>query len=144
MSKIKQMSLYRDGQWQDPVDIGAAAVNVDIDDKGNLFTAENVEDALVELKNNINSANQAASAATQAAGNATQTANTANSNATTVMTGATASAAGTSGRVPTPPQGSQNKFLRGDATWATMSNIVVTDTEPTSAETGTVWFEVGE
>lgn len=34
------------------------------------------------------------------------------------MTGATASADGTSGLVPVPQAGDQNKFLRGDGTWA--------------------------
>ena len=35
-----------------------------------------------------------------------------------VFTGATASTAGTSGIVPAPQAGDQNKFLRGDGTWA--------------------------
>lgn len=35
-----------------------------------------------------------------------------------VMTGATAEEAGTSGFVPAPAAGDQNKFLRGDGTWA--------------------------
>lgn len=36
-----------------------------------------------------------------------------------VMTGATASAAGKQGLVPAPAAGNQNKFLKGDGTWAT-------------------------
>lgn len=36
-----------------------------------------------------------------------------------VMTGATADAAGTSGLVPAPAAGAQDKFLRGDGAWAT-------------------------
>lgn len=39
------------------------------------------------------------------------------------MTGATSSAAGTAGVVPAPAAGDQNKFLRGDGTWA--SNYVI-------------------
>ena len=35
------------------------------------------------------------------------------------MTAATASAAGTAGLVPAPAAGNQNKFLKGDGTWAT-------------------------
>lgn len=35
-----------------------------------------------------------------------------------VMTGATETSDGTSGLVPAPEQGDQNKFLRGDGTWA--------------------------
>jgi hypothetical protein len=35
-----------------------------------------------------------------------------------VMTGATATTAGTEGYVPAPQSGDQNKFLRGDGTWA--------------------------
>lgn len=35
-----------------------------------------------------------------------------------VMTGATSTEAGTSGLVPAPQAGEQNKFLRGDGTWA--------------------------
>lgn len=37
-----------------------------------------------------------------------------------IMTGATASSAGTAGLVPAPAAGDQNKFLRGDGTWATV------------------------
>ena len=37
---------------------------------------------------------------------------------TPAMGAASANAAGTAGLVPAPSQGSQNKFLRGDATWA--------------------------
>lgn len=33
------------------------------------------------------------------------------------MVGATAQAAGAAGLVPTPPQGAQNKYLKGDGTW---------------------------
>ena len=38
-----------------------------------------------------------------------------------IMTGATSSTAGVAGLVPAPPAGSQNMFLRGDATWADVS-----------------------
>ena len=38
-----------------------------------------------------------------------------------VMRGATASAAGTSGLVPTPLAGDQNKFLKGNGSWATIN-----------------------
>jgi hypothetical protein len=37
------------------------------------------------------------------------------------MVGATADADGTSGTVPAPSAGDQNKFLRGDGTWASIS-----------------------
>lgn len=51
------------------------------------------------------------------------------------MTGATASAAGKQGQVPAPASGSQDKFLRGDGTWAvpTDTTISVSDA-PTTAE----------
>lgn len=44
------------------------------------------------------------------------------------MDAATSSIAGTIGYVPAPPAGAQNKFLRGDATWAVPTN---TDTKVT-------------
>lgn len=47
------------------------------------------------------------------------------------MTAATASAAGESGLVPAPAKGKQNAFLRGDGTWAEM-------TEATDAEIDTI------
>lgn len=51
---------------------------------------------------------------------------TLNSNITkslpTVMTGATADAAGTSGLVPAPTKGNQDKFLKADGTWGTPVN----------------------
>ena len=40
-----------------------------------------------------------------------------------VMTGSTANAAGKAGLVPTPPTGSNTKFLRGDGVWETPSNL---------------------
>lgn len=40
------------------------------------------------------------------------------------MTGATASAAGASGFVPAPAAGAQDKFLRGDGTWQSLSIII--------------------
>lgn len=42
-----------------------------------------------------------------------------------VMGAATASAAGSSGLVPTPTAGQQNRFLRGDATWQAISHSTV-------------------
>lgn len=39
----------------------------------------------------------------------------------TNMTGATSSSAGTSGFVPAPAAGDQDKFLKGDGTYATVS-----------------------
>ena len=39
------------------------------------------------------------------------------------MVGATADADGVSGVVPKPLAGDQNKFLRGDATWVTVSGL---------------------
>lgn len=48
--------------------------------------------------------------------------------AVAVMRGATAAAAGISGLVPMPQAGDQNKFLKGDGTWASI-NIPVFQTE---------------
>lgn len=39
-----------------------------------------------------------------------------------VMTGATASTAGTQGSAPAPAAGDQNKYLKGDGTWATVQS----------------------
>lgn len=44
----------------------------------------------------------------------------ANALSVAVMTGATAETAGTSGLVPVPNAGDQNKYLRGDGTWVTV------------------------
>lgn len=44
-----------------------------------------------------------------------------------VMTGATASTNGSTGLVPTPQAGDQNKFLRGDGSWA--SPVIATDSD---------------
>lgn len=51
-----------------------------------------------------------------------------------VFTGATSSAAGTSGLVKAPIAGDQEKFLRGDGNWATVST---TDTKNTAGATDT-------
>ena len=51
-----------------------------------------------------------------------------------VFTGATSSAAGTSGLVKAPVAGDQEKFLRGDGNWATVST---TDTKNTAGATDT-------
>ena len=48
------------------------------------------------------------------------------------MTAATASAAGAAGIVPAPAAGDQDKFLRGNATWATASDIINTLTTGSS------------
>lgn len=45
---------------------------------------------------------------------------------TDIMTGATASAAGTSGLVPIPLAGTQEKFLKGDGTWRALSATDIT------------------
>lgn len=45
-----------------------------------------------------------------------------------VMTGASATSNGTSGLVPQPEAGKQNRFLKGDGTWATPSNTTYTFT----------------
>ena len=42
----------------------------------------------------------------------------------TVMTGATSSSAGTSGYVPTPSAGDQDKFLKGDGSFSEATKIV--------------------
>ena len=51
---------------------------------------------------------------------------------TVPMTGASSSAAGSSGVVPTPNAGDQEKFLRGDGTWATPTVTGSTDTKVTN------------
>lgn len=43
-----------------------------------------------------------------------------------VMKGATSSAAGAEGNVPTPAAGDQEKFLRGDGTWAEVNASALT------------------
>lgn len=49
------------------------------------------------------------------------------------MTGATSSADGTSGLVPAPESGDQNKFLRGDGTWAEDKLVAVTKSSSASS-----------
>ena len=44
-----------------------------------------------------------------------------------IMTGATATTNGTTGLVPTPQAGDQNKFLKGDGSWA--SPVIATDSD---------------
>ena len=55
-----------------------------------------------------------------------------------VFKGATSDTNGTAGLVPAPPtEDSQNKYLRGDGTWAVISGseeIVISETEPTSED----------
>lgn len=51
-----------------------------------------------------------------------------------VMGAATASKAGTSGLVPAPPAGSQEKYLRGDGTYAVPENT--TYSEATASKAG--------
>lgn len=41
------------------------------------------------------------------------------------MTGATSSTAGAAGLAPAPSSGDQNKFLRGDGTWAALSSSTI-------------------
>lgn len=47
------------------------------------------------------------------------------------MTGATADADGTSGLVPAPLKGDQNKFLRADGTWVAPPESTLEETDPT-------------
>lgn len=54
------------------------------------------------------------------------------------MTGATASADGTSGVVPEPESGDQNKFLKGDASWAIPGVMTVNGRSPDAAGNITV------
>lgn len=66
-----------------------------------------------------------------------------------VMTGATATTAGTEGYVPAPQSGDQNKFLRGDGTWAEVeipSNTQVYEVEVAGGEdhAAAIATEVGE
>lgn len=49
----------------------------------------------------------------------------------TAMTGATADADGTSGLVPAPLKGDQNKFLRADGTWVAPPESTLVETDPT-------------
>lgn len=54
-----------------------------------------------------------------------------------VFKGATSDTNGTAGLVPAPTEDSQNKYLRGDGTWAIVSGseeIMVSETEPTSED----------
>lgn len=51
------------------------------------------------------------------------------------MTGASASAAGAKGLVPAPAQGDENKFLRGDGTWAQGGGGTTVVANPTGAAT---------
>lgn len=51
--------------------------------------------------------------------------------APTAMTGATADAGGTSGLVPAPLKGEQNKFLRADGTWVAPLESTLGETDPT-------------
>ena len=54
------------------------------------------------------------------------------------MTAATSSAAGKAGLVPAPAAGAQAKFLRGDATWQTVSVPAASSTTPKAAGTAAV------
>lgn len=58
----------------------------------------------------------------------------------TVMTGATATSDGTSGAVPKPIAGQQNKFLRGDASWVDVNAVteLYTNTMPSSGNNGDI------
>lgn len=51
--------------------------------------------------------------------------------APSAMTGATADADGTSGLVPAPLKGDQNKFLRADGTWVAPPESTLEETDPT-------------
>lgn len=51
------------------------------------------------------------------------------------MTGASASASGTQGLVPAPGKGKQNSFLRGDGTWAEMTEATDADIDQIIAGT---------
>ncbi len=55
-----------------------------------------------------------------------------------VMTGATSSTAGTSGLTPAPAVGDQDKFLKGDGTWATVSGGPTVHTVTMYAYDGTI------
>ena len=56
----------------------------------------------------------------------------------TTMTGASAKAAGKGGLVPTPAKGAQEKFLRGDGTWATPTDTKYTLPTASSSTLGGV------
>ena len=61
-----------------------------------------------------------------------------------VMKGATAEADGTTGTVPVPKAGDQNKFLRGDGTWAESSGGNSSDNTPytiTTSEDGNTFTQ---
>lgn len=51
------------------------------------------------------------------------------------MTGASAAAAGVQGLVPAPAKGKQNSFLRGDGTWAEMTEATDADIDQIIAGT---------
>lgn len=71
------------------------------------------------------------------------------------FTGATTGKAGTSGTVPAPAAGDQEKFLKGDGSWASAADTKVTNTLATatkayitgttssSSNTGTQVFDTG-
>lgn len=69
------------------------------------------------------------------------------------FTGATSSAGGVSGLVPAPSSGDENKFLRGDGTWASVSgggggthidvgNLAVLESLPASSSDDGIWYEM--
>ena len=59
------------------------------------------------------------------------------------MQGATANANGAAGIVPQPLAGDQNKFLRGDATWATVSEFTAADAARLSNVEGQIVTIIG-
>jgi hypothetical protein len=59
----------------------------------------------------------------------------------TDMTGATASTAGTHGLVPQPAAGDNNKFLRGDGTWANTNSTVYVISATQPSDTSLIWIK---
>ena len=57
------------------------------------------------------------------------------------MTGSTSSTAGTSGLVPTPVAGDQDKFLKGDGTWGTLAPQKITLVATTGQTSFSIPFE---
>ena len=91
-------------------------------------TLDQMEDCMERTSNCIAGAASAAAEAIQEMGNVLSE----------TMTGATSAQAGTSGMVPAPAAGANTKFLRGDGSWANLSDTVFVVS--TTTQTGNVMW----
>jgi hypothetical protein len=55
--------------------------------------------------------------------------------------GATSSTAGEKGMVPAPTAGDNNKFLRGDGTWANTNSTVYVISATQPSDTSLIWIK---